>query len=167
MLDWGVAKLVGAQVDDDPVDTARSDDHATLLGEVVGTPAYMAPEQAYGWNDRVDARADVYGLGAILYEVLSARPPYAPEPGRPVLAQVLEGPPPPAGRADGPAVPEALGGAVRARHGAGPGRAARPRGRDRGWAAGLARGWVGRGRVTRSDRGRGDIFGSGTAGGGG
>ena len=91
VLDWGVAKLVGAETD--PVETDRGDGTATLLGEVVGTPAYMAPEQAYGWNDRVDARADVYALGAILYEILSGRPPYVPLPGRPVLAQVLEGPP--------------------------------------------------------------------------
>jgi serine/threonine protein kinase len=106
VLDWGVAKLVGHAETHDPVETDRGE-MATQVGDVVGTPAYMAPEQAYGWNDRVDARADVYALGAILYELLSNRPPYVPEPGRPVLAQVLEGPPPAAGRRK-PAPPRAL-----------------------------------------------------------
>ncbi|QDU84642.1 Serine/threonine-protein kinase PknD [Planctomycetes bacterium Pla163] len=46
-------------------------------GDVVGTPAYMPPEQAFGQLDRQGPRCDVYALGAILYHVLSGRPPYS------------------------------------------------------------------------------------------
>ncbi|MCB9674227.1 MAG: serine/threonine protein kinase [Alphaproteobacteria bacterium] len=107
VIDWGIAKRIGTA--EDPVQTARDDvEDETRLGEVVGTPAYMAPEQAYGWNDRVDARSDVYALGAILFEILTGRPPYEPRPGQPVLSQVLEGPPGDPGRADGPVPPAAL-----------------------------------------------------------
>ncbi|MBK8096225.1 MAG: protein kinase [Planctomycetes bacterium] len=87
VMDWGLARLL-----DDA--TPPTD---TTAGEVVGTPAYMAPEQARGDGAAVDRRADVYAVGAMLYELLSGRMPYlgeneAPTPDQ-VLARVIAGPP--------------------------------------------------------------------------
>ena len=76
VIDWGLAKGLGWD-DPDALDAgpyrAATLDH-TVAGAVMGTPAYMAPEQAAG--ESVDERADVYALGAILYHVVSGRPPH-------------------------------------------------------------------------------------------
>lgn len=118
VMDWGLAKALGRTSDRDvrlratavagssEKGRARSesgpplDFEAPLLtmdGDVVGTPAYMPPEQAAGRLAEVTTSADVYSLGAMLYHVIAGHPPYC-EAGRPlaplaVLEAVLSGPP--------------------------------------------------------------------------
>lgn len=94
VLDWGFAKVLGRT--DDPVEAApavpaeEAGPGHTVPGQVIGTPAYMAPEQAEGRADRIDRRTDVYGLGAILYELLTGRPPFPGAEVGEVLRQVRE-----------------------------------------------------------------------------
>src|SRR5205085_1037936 len=80
VLDWGLAKLVSQPEAEAPLPpiagTGDVDIGATLPGQVLGTPAYMAPEQAAGQTAAVGPAADVYGLGAILFEILAGRPPF-------------------------------------------------------------------------------------------
>ncbi|QJW94918.1 Serine/threonine protein kinase [Frigoriglobus tundricola] len=91
VMDWGLAKELSgndgterlrsaagaAPGPVDPVDVAFSDpDHNTHPGAVLGTVAYMAPEQARGEVERLDPRCDVFSLGAILCEILTGAPPY-------------------------------------------------------------------------------------------
>jgi ATP/maltotriose-dependent transcriptional regulator MalT len=93
LLDFGVARLASS---------ARM----TKTGALIGTPAYMAPEQARG-ERRVDARADVFALGCVLYECLLGRPAFAGEHFMAILAKILFVEVPRPSEAD-PAVPEAL-----------------------------------------------------------
>jgi WD40 repeat protein len=112
VIDWGLAKELDRP--EAPVPTpapvpsrappAQSPDH-TQLGTVMGTPAYMPPEQAAG--QPVDERADVYALGSILYHLLAGRPPYTGTASREVLQQVLQEEPVALARLQ-PTVPEEL-----------------------------------------------------------
>jgi tetratricopeptide (TPR) repeat protein len=102
VVDWGLAKRLGTagephtSVGDE---SARATaDHLTRAGQVLGTPNYMAPEQAAGRTGEVGPPADVYALGAVLYEILTGRPPYAGASSVGVLEDALRGPPAPPGR---------------------------------------------------------------------
>ncbi len=89
VMDWGLAKVLGSREavrpgDDPEATTAHteirtqrdSETPFTQYGSVLGTPAYMAPEQAAGELDKVDTRSDVFGLGALLCVLLTGQPPF-------------------------------------------------------------------------------------------
>jgi tetratricopeptide (TPR) repeat protein len=87
VIDFGVAKALGPAGRGSP---------ATLTGQVVGTLAYMSPEQLRGQTDLIDTRTDVYSLGLVLFEVLAERPAFsAPGAGpSPSPLRLAEAPPP-------------------------------------------------------------------------
>lgn len=102
VLDWGLAKMVDSADDDDddlmqagPVSvTEEGEVNATQQGAILGTLPYMAPEQAAGRVDKVDSRTDVYGLGAILYAVLTGNHPHKGTTTREVRSRILKEPTP-------------------------------------------------------------------------
>jgi len=77
LTDFGMAKLLEQKADE------------TRSGALIGTPAYMAPEQAEGRVRDLDARTDIYGLGALLYELLTDRRPHEGETDVDLLRRVL------------------------------------------------------------------------------
>lgn len=79
----------------------------TQTGEVLGTPAYMSPEQANGDVRQLDRRTDVYSLGATLYDVIAGRPPFVADVPWKVLVMSAVDDPPPLGRVK-PGVPKAI-----------------------------------------------------------
>ena len=103
LTDWGLAKELGE------AGPAPTTGDVTRIGDVVGTPAYMAPEQAEGRLDRIDHRADIYALGAILYEILTGTRPYEASRATEVLLALRRNPPEaPSDRAPHRAIPPAL-----------------------------------------------------------
>jgi eukaryotic-like serine/threonine-protein kinase len=78
ITDFGLAKRID------------SDDGQTVSGQIVGSPSYMAPEQARGDSRKVGPPADVYALGAILYEMLTGRPPFKGATPMETVRQVLD-----------------------------------------------------------------------------
>ena len=118
VMDWGLARVqgqsdperpkevdVGASVSIVASDRAELKDQdtgsaiSTMDGDVVGTPIYMAPEQASGHQIEIGPAVDVYAMGAILYQLLTNELPYIPPDTKPsphtVLRWVMEGPPRP------------------------------------------------------------------------
>ena len=100
VLDFGLARL-----DEDEPGLTRS-------GQVLGTPAYMAPEQVRETAAEVGRPADIYGLGAILYQMLAGRPPFTGPTAMAVLRRVGAGDPPPVEDSN-PLVPPDLARVVR------------------------------------------------------
>ena len=95
VTDFGLAKRVGVE------------SGITLTGANLGSPSYMSPEQARGENARVGVAADVYSLGAILYEMLTGRPPFQAASAMDTMRQVIDAEPA-APRRVNPAVPRDL-----------------------------------------------------------
>ncbi|MBL8901158.1 MAG: protein kinase [Planctomycetes bacterium] len=121
VMDWGLAKVLkstaateesaseesssegsgdGEWIESDRAQLLQADpdsELATLAGEIVGTPCYMAPEQARREQRGIDARSDIYSVGCLLYQLLARRRPYVPDETRTnaweVLQALRKGPP--------------------------------------------------------------------------
>jgi serine/threonine-protein kinase len=92
VLDFGLAKALGSEVaGENPVSSPTLTMRATLAGTIIGTAAYMAPEQARG--AMVDQRADIWAFGVVLYEMLTGIPMFTGESVSDVVAAVLRGDP--------------------------------------------------------------------------
>ena len=97
VLDFGIAKLSGG---------SGSSKHKTKTGAVIGTPAYMSPEQCRAIGN-IDHRSDIYSLGAVLFCLVAGRPPFEGEgAGDAIIAHVRDQPPVPSSIE--PAIPMAL-----------------------------------------------------------
>ncbi len=115
VMDWGLARIgdeAGSELHSVRRDIASDLPESPLLtanGDVVGTPYYMAPEQALGQVEMVGPRADIYALGAILYHLLAGEPPYRRAAGSDsaMVRRLLQaGPPEPVDRITSEAHPE-------------------------------------------------------------
>ena len=114
VMDWGLARIDGGEdLGRDSVAIAPPADAKapmlTLDGTVMGTPAYMPPEQAEGQVDKIGPRSDVYSLGAILYQILTLEPPFHGKSVWDILERVIAGElEPPSRRAPARRIPREL-----------------------------------------------------------
>ncbi len=96
VLDWGIAKVAGAT--DAEASTlgfsAEAQATATQTGALLGTPEYMAPEQAEGRSELIDARTDIYGLGGILFAIVTGQPPRRAAETVHVISMLMDNPTP-------------------------------------------------------------------------
>ena len=101
----GVTRLISSESAIDHRDTSgltsAAADSLTLTGQVLGSPAYMSPEQAMGRSREIGPASDVYSLGAILYELLTARPLFQGDSPHTVIEQVKSSDPVPPRRLNG------------------------------------------------------------------
>jgi len=112
VMDWGLARKLDARqevtADDEPESTDPLIEHMSMtrVGQVVGTPAYMPPEQAEGRLSDLGPESDVYALGAMLYQLIAGHPPYCKPgeqtPGDLVLQRIIVGPPGPLSQEQAP-----------------------------------------------------------------
>ncbi|MEQ1859672.1 MAG: protein kinase [Chthoniobacteraceae bacterium] len=124
VMDWGLAKVLKPESGKRKAESDAASDlsgirsplsdfgTATMTGSIMGTPQYMAPEQARGEVEQLDERADIYALGAILYHVLALRPSVTGEDAYAIVERVARGeidPLPKAARA----IPDSLAAVVR------------------------------------------------------
>jgi serine/threonine-protein kinase len=101
VMDWGLAKVLGSPAqqtevsDDAPATVIRtvrdSEGSFTVAGSVLGTPAFMPPEQAGGEIAKIDERSDVFGLGAILCALLTGKPPFVAKHSEAVRLLAIRG----------------------------------------------------------------------------
>src|SRR5437773_8259401 len=93
VLDFGIAKLTEQQPATDRGDTGKTVVHQTRPGLVLGTARYMSPEQVRG--EKADARADIWSLGVVMYEMVAGTPPFQGETPSDCIASILMTEPPP------------------------------------------------------------------------
>ena len=101
VMDWGLAKIIGEGESENSraglfIARRLGNEHGmkTMAGSVVGTPAYMPPEQARGEVDTMDQRSDIYSLGALLYELLTRRVLFTGKSPWDVLSRISREAPP-------------------------------------------------------------------------
>jgi serine/threonine protein kinase len=95
VMDWGIATRLQVKSAGEIADAADSradlNGATTAHGTILGTPAYMSPEQAQGHSDAIDQRTDIYGLGGILYFLLTEQQPFSGDSAETILRDVIAG----------------------------------------------------------------------------
>ena len=98
VMDWGLAKKIAHGMADEHLGDTKPEPpppdlrgFQTLNGLIVGTPPYIAPEAARGELEKIDPRSDIYVLGAILYAMLTLRPPYPGKEFGELIEQIVSG----------------------------------------------------------------------------